>query len=152
MITVFKCTFPDGKIFIGKTRLNWSKYIDKIYKKAKSKPDSVFLWNLSKVNLSDVKWANYGSYWSSADANKKYMELIAETKSYDRNFGYNYLTKNGTGWSKKLNSMEKSSVSRLKSRMLKLSKNIKDAELKMKVEHLIEELDLYYAKIKDSKQ
>lgn len=152
MITVFSCTFPDGKVFIGRTKLGLPKFIENARKKAQKNPDNIFLWNLSKVNPSELKWANHGTFWSSLSASKAYLELINKHKSYDREYGYNYITKNGSGWSKKGLAVEKSSVSRLKSRMLKLSKSISDKKLKKKVESIIEELDRHYKNIKGLKQ
>jgi hypothetical protein len=150
MITVFQCIFPDNKQFIGKTKLPLKKFIHQTTLRANNKPNTIFLWALNKAK-GDVKWIEIGSYWSSVEANGVYNNLVNVNQTYDRNFGYNYLTKNGNNWSQKQSAAEKASLSRLRTRLKKLLLAVNNKKLAKSIESVILNTEKYLKTIKDSK-
>lgn len=151
MVTVFQCIFPDGKQFIGKTKLPLQKFIHQSKLRAKNNPKTIFLWALNKAG-ENVKWIEIGVYWSTAAANSVCDQLINVNQTYDRNFGYNYLTKNGSKWGQKDRAMEKSSLSRVKTRFKKLMESVEDKKLRSRIETLMRDIDNYLKEIKGLKQ
>lgn len=151
MWTVFKCVLPDGKVFIGKTKRNLKTHVSMMVKACETKQDSIFMWALKKAN-GRAQWLDYGQFLLTSDAIKLEQQLMESTRSCERQFGYNYKIQNGTNWQHKGKSMEKSSVSRLKARFTNLSKNIEDEKLRKKVDSVVDELEIYLKKTKDSKR
>lgn len=147
MVTVFKCVFPDGKIFVGKTKRSLSAYAKSCENKSKKSPNSIFLWALSK-NINQVRWIDLGSFWTSKIASDIELKWINHHKSYDREFGYNYLGKNGDRWSENKKASEKASLSRIRTRLLNLTSKIQDVQLKSRVESVLIDVDKYLNKLR----
>lgn len=140
MITVFKCIFPDGKVYIGSTKRSLTAFI-KWCKSKKKNPNTIFLWAISKYDLNDLKWIEIGQYWTIKTSSEVVRNLIKQENSNNREFGYNYLNEKS----------EKTAVSRAKTRLNKLLSKIENKKLRNRILSVINDCDKYLKKSKDLK-
>lgn len=155
-IIIFKCTFPDEKIYIGKTLGT----IESLVRDAILHPSNktLFDYMLSKTIKKDLKFEILAVAETHKEANSICKKYVNQFNSANRSFGYNYAYSgralNGINWAEKESAIELAACSRLITRFKKSLNNdkIKNEKLILRISNIIKDIEKYSNEIKTKRE
>lgn len=104
MLVIYKAEFPNGKVYIGKSKNFEKRKYHHIWNSTREKNNHIIMSKaIRKYGVDNIKWEIICECCDIDDMNKKEIEYIKLYNSTSHEFGYNMVCGDKEGFSKREN-------------------------------------------------